>query len=150
MKVRMFVTVLALGLFVSGVAWHVTAQAPNPEVVWEQDLNLTPEIGEWVESRKMEPGIHIGEFDELRIVLVADGQRQTAGYELKITEVTKGDAGWLVQVERSEPGSDDMLAQVITYPHALVGIGGDQEIRIRVLDADTGEEWTPEGGAFTQ
>ncbi len=46
-------------------------------------------------------------------------------------------------MEVTEPSSNDMVSQVITYPYALVAVrDGEVEMPVRVIDLDTGEAWS--------
>lgn len=150
MRKKIVILSLALAVILPAVAFHVvTAQSPDPNVVSEADLDLTPEMERWVEDRKLEPGVHIGEFGSIRLVLVTDGERPTAGYSLDIARVDSTGPAWIVEVSRQEPGPDEMVAEVITYPYALVGFRDTQEKPIRVRDAETGQPWAPEAALGT-
>lgn len=131
MRTRLIIVAVILATLVTGIAWHVAAQPAGPDVVKEGDIHLTDEMREWIESQKAIPGVHIGVFDGIRIVLIAAGEKPTAGYAVVIEGVSRDGQGWVIRTKNTGPGGG-MVAQVITYPYALVGLKGDAQVPVRV------------------
>jgi hypothetical protein len=147
MRTRVLLVAVILVALVAGIGWHVTAQATDLDVLKERDIELTDEMLQWIEARRLTPGVHIGEFDGLRLVLISAGEKPTAGYVVKIDGITRSEHGWVIEARTTGPAGGDMVAQVITYPYALVGIKGNVELPIRVRDAAAGRDWpTAEAG----
>ena len=68
------------------------------------------------------------DFTKSMVVGVFLGSRNTAGYRVTITGIDKSGSGAVVTYREDRPGTGDILAQVITFPHHLVRverIGGD-------------------------
>lgn len=70
------------------------------------------------------------------IVFIGLGQRNTAGFGIKVKSIKTSDAGasYDVTVEEIKPASGNFVAQVITYPYVLVNLGsvnGPKEISVR-------------------
>ena len=137
------VLALAAGLTLQGFA-----RTQEPEHRAGPDLELTEAMEAWVESLSHVEGVHVGVFDDARLIMVSLGEKPTGGYDVTIQQVTRGEHGqWLAEVKITEPGPDDMVTQAITYPYALVAVeDGEDEMPVRVIDVDTGEAWDPSTG----
>ncbi|HCJ09887.1 MAG TPA: hypothetical protein DHW14_01815 [Clostridiales bacterium] len=92
----------------------------------------------WVEGRTGEAGVYVKKFGDHRLVLVAMGERPTAGYGVVVDGVAVSEDGWVIDVRFVEPGPGDIVAQVITYPYEVVRIADDGR-GVTVRDV-TGEE----------
>ncbi|MDP2871658.1 MAG: protease complex subunit PrcB family protein [Bacillota bacterium] len=140
MRTRVLIVAVILATLVTGIAWRVTAQAADPDVITEGDIQLTDEMRQWVEARKTIPGVHIGVFDGFRLVLISAGEKPTAGYAVTVENVTRNGQAWIIRARNTGPAGG-MVAQVITHPYALVGVKGDVELPIRVQDPASGRDW---------
>jgi hypothetical protein len=68
------------------------------------------------------------DFTKSMVVGVFLGSRNTAGYRVAITAIEREGSNAVVTYREERPGVDQMLAQVLTFPHHLVrveGIAGD-------------------------
>jgi hypothetical protein len=92
----------------------------------------------WVEGRIRESGVWVKRFGGHRLVLIAMGEKPTAGYGVVVEGAAASGDGWMVDVRFIEPGPDDIVAQVITYPYEVVRIAAD-DLGVRVRDV-TGQE----------
>lgn len=60
------------------------------------------------------------------ILFVALGEKNTAGFDLSGKEITINEDGQIqVIIEEKEPGTNEMVAEVITYPHKFFWIKGE-------------------------
>ncbi len=57
-------------------------------------------------------------------VFIGLGQRPTAGYGIKVLSVEDNEGKTNITVEETEPGEDEMVAQVITYPYTVIRMTG--------------------------
>jgi hypothetical protein len=57
-------------------------------------------------------------------VFIGLGQRPTAGYGIKVLSVEDNEGNTNIIVKETEPGEDEMVAQVITYPYTVVRMTG--------------------------
>jgi PrcB C-terminal len=76
------------------------------------------------------------DFPREGVVLIAMGQRPTAGYGLSLAETTAAiqDGVLAIRVDWREPPPGYLLAQVITTPCLLVKVPAAAFTRIQVLD----------------
>lgn len=147
-RTRIILALLAVTCLVGGitlVAYARMAQ-PDKDVLQGSDLRLTGEMRDWIDSLRAEPGAYVKTFGNYRLVLVARGLVPTAGYQVSIDDVSfldvhppaggpNGPAApaskWCVSVKFVDPEPGQMLAQVISYPYAVVAVrdnGGEIEV----------------------
>ncbi len=132
---------------ISGLALATHARDREPQAMWGDGLEPSPEMTAWAQSRALEPGIHQTRIDGTVLILIALGQRPTSGHEVSVQEVSFLGAGrWEIEVDLSEPGPGEPVLQVITHPYDLVVIRGNQVSQVTVIDGASGEEWTPAVG----
>ena len=145
---RLFLVAGLVFALAAGLTLQGFARTQEPEYIAGPDLELTEAMEAWVESLRHVEGVHVGVFNETRLIMVALGEKPTGGYDVTIQQVTRGEHGqWLAEVKITEPGPDDMVTQAITYPYALVAVeDGEDEMPVRVIDVDTGEAWGPSTG----
>jgi hypothetical protein len=62
------------------------------------------------------------DFSRSTVVGVFLGSRNTAGYRVTITGIESDGSSALVTYREERPGPDDILAQVVTFPHHLVRV----------------------------
>ena len=149
MSVRRLLLVAGLVLaLATGLTLQGFARTQEPEHIAGPDIELTETMEAWVESLSHVEGVHVGVFNDTRLIMVALGEKPTGGYDVAIEKVTRGDHGqWIVEIMVTEPGPDDMVTEALTYPYALVAVRDDaEESPVRVIDVDTGEAWDPSTG----
>ncbi len=54
------------------------------------------------------------------------GEKPTAGYSIRITEMRRSKDAVEVVIEKQEPGPETIVAQVITYPYSIVAARADE------------------------
>lgn len=95
----------------------------------EDPGHLCPEIQEVIGELKSRRGYYVFcPRDYLTggnmVLLVSSGEKPTAGYNLGLESI-KGEGQSLeVFLEEEGPSAGDITAQVITYPHLIIEIGG--------------------------
>ena len=91
----------------------------NPQALVNTDLT------NWYNANRNNSGIHYKKVDSYVYVLVAAGEKPTGGYSVNISSVimAKPDEAF-VQAVVEGPGPNDMVIQVITYPHTLIRFDG--------------------------
>lgn len=110
----------------------------NPiDYVIQQDSDITDELLEIIESRKMNPTAEIiKEEDGYKIALISLGEKSTGGYNVNILEVADLEAGKItVSYSEMAPAADDMVIQVITYPYVVLKINSDLPVEFKQVDA---------------
>ena len=111
-------------------------------VIRGDEVAFAPEIGHWLGLVRTQPGVHIMEHGHLRVVLVALGERPTAGYSVELGEVNLVDGVWIVDMTVTVPGADEMVAEVLTYPQAAIAFENDGR-PVRVRNTQTGQFFGP-------
>ncbi len=86
------------------------------------EAELPPEVQAWIEERIEEPINTTLVHEGNQYILVARGMQPTAGYSIQISKIEKADGNIVVHTETQDPGPDDMVAEVITYPYDLTVI----------------------------
>lgn len=85
---------------------------------------------EKIEAVKKSRGFYLFENKEYGVkedgyhLLIALGERPTAGYGIKVKAVEDNEGKTLVYVEEAKPAEGTMAAQVITYPYVVIKIKG--------------------------
>jgi hypothetical protein len=62
------------------------------------------------------------DFTKSMVVGVFLGSRNTSGYRITIAAIEREGSQAVVTYREERPGADEMLAQVITFPHHLVRV----------------------------
>lgn len=123
-------TVVRSGMQCGGAAEGVSARWLGTESALREALVLEAPLG-------VAPAAPAVDFSRSGVILVAMGQRPTAGYAISLAEpraeVRDGVATLVVTLE--EPAPDAMLAQVITSPCLLVSLPREGLREVRVVDA---------------
>ncbi len=87
-----------------------------------QEEQLPGEVQNWLNENIIEYGEKTFVHENKLYILVAYGEKPTAGYTVEIDQVEKLDGNINVYASFQDPGPDDMVATVITYPYDLVVI----------------------------
>ncbi len=87
-----------------------------------QEEQLPGEVQNWLNENIIEYGKDTYAHEDKLYILVAYGEKPTAGYTVEISKVEKLDGNINVYASFQDPGPDDMVATVITYPYDLVVI----------------------------
>lgn len=117
--------VAAGALLGSGCGQPRSGQGDAPPLLWQarQQQDLPEDVRRWVEEHKSQLGIFQQTFGEQTFILVAWGERPTAGYAVEVRSVERVDTQRLrLTVRLSEPGPGDAVAQIVTYPQAVVSV----------------------------
>lgn len=79
-------------------------------------------ISKWLNENKKEQGIYYQNFNDSDYILISAGQCPTAGYSVELEQLyTNPDKNILyVDWKLDAPSANQMTAQVLTYPHAIV------------------------------
>lgn len=68
-----------------------------------------------------------GVIEKERAIIAAFlGEKPTAGYSIRITEMRRGKDAVEVMIEKREPGPETIVAQVITYPYSIAVARADE------------------------
>ncbi|HHY38312.1 MAG TPA: protease complex subunit PrcB family protein [Clostridia bacterium] len=82
-------------------------------------------IAEWVDRLKGKAGVYSRTSGPYRVYLIAMGECPTGGYMVTIKDIRNEGKRWLVKVVFDEPQPEDIVTQVVTYPHQVVAIPDD-------------------------
>ncbi len=93
-------------------------EAVDPPAMELSD-QLPLEVEQWIEQSIERFKAGTFEHEGILYLLVSYGEKPTAGYEVEITDITEEDDKLVVTANFTEPGEDDVVAQVITYPFDL-------------------------------
>ncbi|MDK2991095.1 MAG: hypothetical protein PWP48_328 [Clostridiales bacterium] len=88
------------------------------------DISDAPSaLQETIEQVKKEKGYIYYTENDSGYIYVAAGEKPTGGYAVEVLDVIDNKNDKItVTVRFTEPGKDDMVTQVITYPYALIRI----------------------------
>ena len=89
------------------------------------------DIKAWYEEKHLEKGLYTKTTEEGKYILLAAGVQNTSGYSVEIISVEANENEIVVDGKLNAPKEDEMVAQVLTYPSALIKI--DDVIREAVL-----------------
>ena len=89
------------------------------------------DIKAWYEEKHLEKGLYTKTTEEGKYILLAAGVQNTSGYLVEIISVEANENEIVVDGKLNAPKEDEMVAQVLTYPSALIKI--DDVIREAVL-----------------
>ncbi len=124
-----FVLMLASAFFVlTGCEEPVDPLEPDDpeEVTGPEEIelpdHLPAEVELWIEQSIERFAAKTLEHEGVLYLLVTYGEKPTAGYAVEITEIKEDDDKVIVTAHFTEPGEDEMVAQVITYPFDLAMI----------------------------
>jgi len=94
----------------------------EPKAPEKHKKTLPAEIKEWIDYSRHIWLAQEREHDDKLYLLVTFGERPTEGYRVEITGVVEEADRLNVYVKFTEPGDDDPVAQVLTYPYDLKAI----------------------------
>ncbi len=99
-----------------------------------------PVIIAWFEACRLVPGVHVATFDaENTYILAARGEKPTAGFDVRLSAVTRGQEGVSLTFATTDPTGP--VAQVVSFPVALILMTGRPETIAEV--SSTGSESLP-------
>ncbi len=109
------------------------------------------DFASWYEEHYRQQGIFDLQGDVEQYILLGAGEQPTAGYQLQNLTLT----GQVDMIETRAflkvPGQDEVVAQVLTYPHILAAIDRDQRpLVLREIKAANGDhvEYTIDSGRY--
>ena len=116
------VMVLALLLLAAGCGEKMIGGPTEMNFQRVQEEQLPEEVQTWLDDNIIEYGKDTYAHENKLYILVAYGEKPTAGYSVEISKVEKSDGNINVYASFQDPGKDDMVATVITYPYDLIVI----------------------------
>lgn len=125
-----FVFLLAFSLISAGCVSSTTtlnpkvpAQADQADIPYHIEKKPFPSaVQEIISVVSQTGGVRAVTIQERTYLVIALGQRNTAGYSIEITSVEKLGDRIVVSFIEKKPGPGDMVAQVITYPYIVASI----------------------------
>ena len=107
---------------------------------------------DWYDSSCRDRGVYFFNQDSSTYLLVCAGEKPTSGYELKNLILIGEEDVIQVSADLKVPGVNEVVSEVLTYPHILVRIpGDDREIalkEIRENSPELGTEVKTDSGAY--
>lgn len=116
------VMILVLLLLAAGCGEKMIGGPTEMNFQRVQEEQLPEEVQTWLDENIIEPGKDTYAHEDKLYILVAYGEKPTAGYSVEISKVEKSDGNINVYSSFQDPGKDDMVATVITYPYDLIVI----------------------------
>lgn len=90
--------------------------------VLSQD-DLDEEVAAWIDEHKEDVGIFQEIFGDETVIMIAWGEKDSAGYDVDVEALTEVEEGRLqIYVNLTEPGEDEDTAQAITHPYAVIAV----------------------------
>src|SRR5699024_1964521 len=85
-------------------------------------------LQKWIEDNKTEAHKKVFNIDGKTYVIITLGQKPTGGHGVDITQIAEDtDETVTVSYEETEPGRNDAVTQVITYPLAIAKTDGERD-----------------------
>ena len=96
-----------------------------------------PQVERMVQQQRKEEGAAVYVAEDAVYIVVARGEKPTGGYGIRVVDIKEEGGGFDVHVEYSDPKPGQMVAQVVTYPLAVVkadlkNISRDTSFRIYI------------------
>jgi hypothetical protein len=79
-----------------------------------------PQVERMVQQQRKEEGAAVYVAEDAVYIVVARGEKPTGGYGIRVVDIKEEGGGFDVHVEYSDPKPGQMVAQVVTYPFAVV------------------------------
>ena len=114
------IVVLALLLLAAGCGEKKVGGPTEVNFQRVPETELPVEVQDWLNDNIMVYGEKTFIHEDMLYILVAYGEKPTAGYSVEIEKIEKLDGNIIVYPGFLDPGPDDMVATVITYPYDLV------------------------------
>ena len=103
------------------------------------DFEIVTDDEESLEYIKHHRGFGIIREDEtFYYIFIGAGEKNTGGYDIFVTSAEKRSGTVYLTVQETIPGKDEMVIQVITYPHQIIRISNDLGRDIIVI-SESGE-----------
>jgi len=132
-KLLALIIVLALLLLAAGCGEKMVGGPTEVNFQRVQEEELPEEVQNWLNENVMEYGEKTFVREDKLYILVAYGEKPTAGYSVEIDKIEKLDGKVVVYSSFQDPDPDDLVATVITYPYDLVVIE-DQGLPVTFKD----------------
>lgn len=114
---------LAMVLGTSACSSSGNSNTSQNNIKYEKiDVSEAPsKLQETIEQVKKKKGYIYYTEDDSDYIYVAAGEKPTGGYTVEVLDlIDNKDDKLTLTVRFTEPGKDDMVTQVITYPYALI------------------------------
>lgn len=72
-------------------------------------------------------GTHVAFLDDTTYIVIALGQRNTGGYNIKVKKVLRSGSNVTVFAEEVQPPKDGFVTQVISYPFIIISVENKNE-----------------------
>jgi len=103
----------------------------------------------WYEQNYNNEGVYTFTQDENLYILIAAGEKPTAGYSLKNITLTGQENEIVVTAELATPDPQELVAQVITAPHELVRIPADtRPVSLEAIEGNSESLLKTDSGTF--
>lgn len=79
-----------------------------------------PQVERMVQQQRKEEGAAVYVSDDAVYIVVARGEKPTGGYGIRVVDIEEEEDGFNVHVEYLDPKPGQLVAQVVTYPFAVV------------------------------
>ncbi len=103
--------------------------------------SIPKEIEQWYEENYQVEGLHEHQIGEDRYLLLSVGEKPTGGYSIENFVLVGFENEIEVKAELEVPTGDSIVTQVLTYPHILVKImGDDRTLKFDGIEQDVSDE----------
>jgi hypothetical protein len=107
----------------------IAKDIPYTEIT-KDDISKIKEVSTWYNKNYKKSGIHFIRQDSVMYVLISAGRKPTGGYTIGINRISyKTTSNALVEAYFKAPAPDMMVIQVETYPHMLIKIEGNKNLK---------------------
>ncbi len=98
-------------------------QIPSSEF---EDLLKDSSFKNWYETKYQVEGLHSFTRDNRRYVLLSAGEMPTGGYTIEEPQIVFTETQIEIRAKLSAPRGDEVVIQVLTYPHVLLSLPFDR------------------------
>lgn len=116
-----------------------------PKIAVGKDLDAKLSSGFETMSRVTEPWALSFESEAKQVVMVAAGQKPSAGYTMELEKASLNQDGTLALTVRVSPPAG-AAATVMTYPYLEIVVQGSAELDVRMVSASSGGDKTEHVG----
>ncbi|MBP1932208.1 protease complex subunit PrcB family protein [Ammoniphilus resinae] len=107
------------------------------------EQNLPKEIKEWFFANRTKETQQVKTASGKTYILLSRGESPNPGHGISLESVTEDDKEIVVSALFTEPGPDELVAQVISHPAMLIQLDGETDKKVRFEIATPDETQTP-------